>query len=252
MRQDIKNYLGIALIILSAVFAYAAISYTMTYSNSVRLAGPSFSVSGEGTITVIPDIARFTFSVITEGGKNLANLQSENTGTANNVINFLKENGVSSEDIKTERYNVSPRYQYTNCFERADVCPPAEITGYTISQSVGVKVRDLDKAGDILAGVVGNGANSVSQLTFTIDDPAKVENKARAEAITQAKIKAKAIADASGFKLGRILSIDTNNFSPIPYYRTGGIDGFRVEATPLIEPGSEDVTVNITLIYEIK
>ena len=80
MSESIKNYLGIAVAAILLVFAYAAISYVNSYSQSIEpSAFRSFTVSGEGKITAIPDVAQFNFSVITEGGKDIAKLQKENT-----------------------------------------------------------------------------------------------------------------------------------------------------------------------------
>ncbi len=258
MEQKIKNYLGVSLIIVAVVFSYAAIRYTESYSDSVGIGAPSFSVNGEGKVTVIPDIGQFSFNVITEGGENLADLQQENVSDVNKVMDFLKSKDISEEDIKTLSYNVRPRYQYFDCYERNGVCPPPEIVGYTIDQSVQVKVRNLEDAGDVLAGVVDNGANSVSQLSFTLDDPTSAENEARAEAIGQAKEKAKAVAEAGDFRIGRLLSVSAGSYYPTKA-SAYGIGGAAEDAAlssipvaPSVEPGSEEVVVNVTLVYEIK
>ena len=155
----------------------------------------------------IPDVAQFTFSVITEGGKDIASLQQENTQKANRAIALLKNNGVEDKDIKTASYNLQPRYQYFSCpvgkNSSAKPCPPAEIVGYSISQTVSVKIRNFEKAGEILSGVVQSEVNSVSELSFTIDDKTEIENQARQEAIAVAIKKAESIAQAGGFKLGQ-------------------------------------------------
>jgi uncharacterized protein YggE len=128
--------------------------------------------------------------------------------------------------------------------------------GYTITQSVEVKVRDFSKAGDILSGVVGSGANSVSSLNFTIDDPTRVQSEARAQAIQKAKEQAETVAKAGGFKVGRLLSID-EGYSPV-YDRSYGMGGsnesmksMSAAPVPAIEPGSQDIVVNVNLRYEI-
>ena len=144
MDESIKKYLHIALIITALTFSYATISYVGSFRDSVVLGAPSFSVSGEGTVTVVPDIAQFTFGVLTEGGNNLSNLQDENATRVNQVIDFLKSNGVNKEDIKTQRLNISPRYQRTTRFrERGEGCPPPELFGYTSDQRVLVRLWDL-------------------------------------------------------------------------------------------------------------
>ena len=180
----------------------------------------------------------------------------------NGAIAYAKSQGVEAKDIETQNYNLEPRYQHYNCNPAYDAsrntkpCPPAEIVGYAITQTVSVKVRDFGKVGDILAGVVKNGANTVSGLDFRIDDLSKVQNEARAKAITGAKEKAKMIADAGGFRIGKLLSID-EGYAPLRMmnekivYGMGGGDAAPVPV-PAIEPGSQDVSVSVTLRYEIR
>ena len=247
MDNKIKNYLGIAL-------AVAAVWYAWSFSESVR-PDRNFQVQGEGKVTAIPDVAEISFGVTTEGGKNLADLQQKNTEKANSIIAFLKQSAIDEKDIKTQYYNISPRYQYYSCpvseSGEAKPCPPSEIVGYTISQSIAVKVRELSNTGDVLAGVVANGANTVSGPSFTIDDPAKFQNEARAEAIAKAKEKASAIARAGGFRLGKMVSIQEGVSYPFPVmYETAALG--KGGASPSIEPGSQDITINVTIVYEIK
>ncbi len=257
--EKIKNYLNIAIIIVLFIFAFSAMSYVNSYSKSIQPSSfRSFSASGEGKITAIPDIAQFTFSVITEGGKGIVELQKENTGKVNKIISFIKSSGVKDKDVKTQNYNLDPRYQYYSCPVKQDSvepCPPAEIVGYTITQTVSVKIRNFEKIGDIMTGVVQNGANSVSQLSFAIDDPSFIQDKAREEAIGKAKARTELIARAGGFNVGKLLSIDENNY-PVPVYGYGIGGGMEKSAvlsvSPQIEPGSQEITVNVVLRYEIE
>lgn len=259
MDTKIKNYLGVAIILVVLVLAYSAWSYTKSYSESIQPSSfRSFAVTGEGKVVAVPDVAEFTFSVITEGGKNIADLEKKNTDETNKAVQYVKNNGVDVKDVKTQGYNITPRYQYFNCphpESSITPCPPAEIVGYTITQTVLVKVRDFSKVGDILSGVVAAGANQTSGLNFTIDDPTTVKNQARADAIEKAKDQAKLVAQAGSFSIGRLLSIDENNYpQPVYYGKALGMGAGVSEAapTPVIEPGSQEVTVNVTLRYEIK
>ena len=255
MEQKTKNYLGIALIIAVMMVAIASWQFVGAYGKSSDPFAPrTLSVSAEGKIVTVPDIAEFTFSVITQGGKNVAVLKDQNTEKVNETIAFLKEQGIDEKDVKTEYYNVQPRYQYYDC-RTTGICPPADIVGYEVSQGVLVRVRDFAKIGDLLSGVIERGANSVSQLSFTIDDPTTVRNEARAEAIDKAKEKAKAIAEASDLRLGRLLGVE-EGVVPGPFYASSakfayGMGGGE-SVVPDIQPGSQDVTVNVTLRYEIK
>lgn len=257
MNQNIKNLLGLALIAGVVALGYAAVLLTGAYNRNIEPYNvPSFSVTGEGEVVAKPDVAKFDFSVITEGGKDIASLQETNTRKVNEAIAFLKENGVEEKDIKTTGYNIEPRYQYYGCTDGA--CPPPQIVGYTIRQTVEVKIRDFSKTGNILSGVVGKGANSVSQLSFEVDDPTELQNQARAEAITKAQAKAKSIAEAGGFKLGRLLIIEEYQAEPPIIYGRGGLEvngiggGIETMTPPTIEPGSEEIKVTVNLRYEIK
>ncbi|HBB03190.1 MAG: hypothetical protein US89_C0002G0002 [Candidatus Peregrinibacteria bacterium GW2011_GWF2_38_29] len=259
MNEKIKDLKNLALVVFIAFLCYGTVSYVNSYSKSIQPTSfRNFSVSAEGKSVSIPDVAEFSFSVITEGGKNVADLQKTNTEKVNKAIEFAKSNDVDKKDIKTESYNVSPRYQYYEC-KTNGVCPPSEITGYTITQSVGVKVRNFDKIGDLLAGVVKNGANTVSELSFKLDDPTQAEDAAREEAIEKAQKKAEQIASAGGFSLGKLLSIEEGVSSPV--YPMYGVGGGRAESSkmmldsavpaPAIEAGSKETTVTVTLKYEI-
>lgn len=263
MTEKLKNYLGWVLIISILLVAFSAWRYVSAYARSIQPASfRSFSASGEGKVVVVPDVAKFTFSVITEGGTDISKLQTSNTDKINKAIAFLKSQGLDSDDIKTESYNLSPRYQSSSCggvFGQPEVCPPPSIVGYSINQSVSVKIHQdkFSKIGDVLSGVISNGANSVSQLDFTIDDPVTAENEARAQAIAEAKMKAKSVAKAAGFSLGELLGIDEGGVGyPMPKVyslEAMGRGGDVVSApAPSIQPGSQEVRVSVTLRYEIE
>jgi len=185
----------------------------------------------------------------------------------------VKSSGVDAKDIETQGYDLSPRYQYSTCREvvptsantvtgssisSSKVCPPAEIVGYTITQTVQVKVREFAKVGDILSGVVSQGANNVSQLSFQIDDQSAVQEQARKQAIQKAKARAEKVAAAAGFSLGRLLSVDEGYtpyrvYNSLDYATTAGANSSeKTVTTPTIEPGSQEVTVDVTLRYEIQ
>jgi uncharacterized protein YggE len=264
MNDNTKNYLGWALIVGVLVLAFAAFSASVAFSRASEPATyRSFAVSGQGRAIGVPDVAQFSFSVITEGGKDIAKLQTDNTAKINKAIAFVKQSGVADKDIKTESYQLNPRYQNVVCnpgpYAVAVNCPPAEIVGYTIQQTVVVKARDFSKLGNLVSGVVTAGANSVSQLNFIVDDPTALENQARTEAIAKAKEKAKAIAKAGGFSLGRLLTINENGVLPMYKERLTmavqdmayGMGGAAPVPAPAIEPGSQEINITINLEYEI-
>jgi len=254
MDTKIKNYFGIVGIIAIAIFAVSAAVYVSSYADSI---GPgahrSFSVSGEGKVNITPDVARFSFGVVSQGGTNIGDLQNTNTEKVNNIIAFVKEQGVADEDIKTTTYNVEPRKQFRNCGPLSGPCEPAEIVGYTITQRVSVDVHDFDKIGGLLSGVVDRGANNVNGPNFTVDDPQEAREEARAEAIADAKERASAIAQSAGFRVGKLISIHEGGF--YGYDAGGDTANMRFEsgaAVPKLEPGTQEITVTVNLSYEIE
>lgn len=257
-----KNDFNFIKPVLLSFFVIAVFWYVSAYSRSV-VPERAFTVFGEGKVVAVPDVAEINFGVLTEGGKNLTDLQKENTEKINKAVSFLKEEGIDEKDIKTQYYNISPRYQSIPCRpvilqtypEIIAPCPlsSSEIIGYTISQNLSVKVRNLNKAGDILSGVVERGVNNVSGPNFTIDDPVKLQNQAREEAITQAREKAKSIAKAGGFRVGKLISIQEGFYGPPIIYGLEAKGGLADQGVgPSLEPGSQEVIVTVTLSYEIR
>lgn len=262
MDQKIKNYFGIGAIFSVAILAISSLFFAYTYSKSISIRSNTyrnFSVNGEGKIIAVPDIALFSFSVVTEGDRDIVAIQHENTKHINDAITLLKEEDIEDEDISTNAYNLQPRYQHFDCLRSSlsKECLPQspEIIGYTINQTISVKIRDIKKAGQILSKVTQSGANSISGLSFEVNDKKEDENNARQKAIADATKKAELIAQAGNFKLGKILSIRENS-SPI-YYRAAAAPSFgslenNMGVSPDIKPGSQEIMVGVTINYEIR
>ena len=270
MNQNIKNILGGVAAVALVVVTIALWNWVGAYSQSA-IAGATFQVTGQGKAVGVPDVAEFTATVTVEGGKDIASLQSDNTTRMNKVIDFLKSSGVDKKDIETQNYSIQPRYQSYSCPPvvyaggaatptgganmPTVLCPPASIVGYTVTQSVQVKVRDFSKIGDILGGVSTAGANEVSSLNFSVDDPTALESEARAKAIADAQTQAQAMAKAGGFSLGRLIGVDQSRNMPT-YYKSYALDATAgmggAAPSPTIEPGSQQYDEQITLTYEIR
>ena len=125
-----------------------------------------------------------------------------------------------------------------------------KIVGYQISEQILVTVRDLDKAGDVVDAAAANGANNVNGISFESGDPVKAQNDARAAAVAAARTSAQAMAAAGNVSLGAVISItDASPISPIWYgaARAGALNDL---ATP-VEPGTQDLTATVTVVFEI-
>lgn len=246
-HKTMRLLAGLSLIGLT-VFLFAATRNELKENNYIgrpNAQRDTITISGEGRVTAIPDIATTSIGVQTER-KTVAAAQEDNTEKMNAIIERLKELGIEEEDIKTTNYNVYPVYDY-NRGTRTD-------RGFNVDQRVTVKIRDLDKTGEVLAAATELGANQVSGLNFTIDEPEELRQEARLEALAAAKEKAEALTGAAGVKLGGIVGFSEGSGGgvPQPVFRTleafGGADA---AIAPEIEQGSQEVVVNVNVIYEI-
>jgi hypothetical protein len=202
------------------------------------------SFTGEGKVKATPDTAKVEIGLITEG-KDSISVQNENSSKMNAVIKFLKEQKISEEDIKTSTYSLSPKYEYNK--------GKSTLIGYILNQALTVTVRDLNKIGEILDGAVSNGANQINSISLFVDKPEELKNKAREDAVKQAKEKASAASKIAGFRLGRVIGFNENTFGEPPiYYEAMGKGGGVTSPAPQIEPGSQEIKINVTLTYLIK
>lgn len=214
------------------------------------------AVSGEGKVTARPDIAMINAAVVTQK-EFLKEAQVENSNKTNVLVAYLKSVGISDADIKTTGYNIYPQYSNPQpCFR--DICPATEqprIIGYQIRTAYQITIRSLDKSGEVLAGVVGSGANEVSGINFTIDHPTELQADARKKAIDNAKAKAEKLAKDLGRRLGPIVNFSEGaSYSPVVYraLEAGGKGGAFDAAPPALPTGENEIAVNVSVSYELR
>ena len=219
------------------------------------------SVSGDGEIFAVPDIATFSFSVEKEA-KTMAEAQKLVSKNVDSALSFLKGKGILDKDIKTENYNAYPKYDYT--YEKdvacgALTCPPRPgkqiISGYTVSESITVKVRNTDLVSDVTLGLTKAEVSNLNGPNWSVDDEDLLKDQAREKAITDAKAKAKLLANQLGVRLGDITSFSENNGGyPIMYAKTAmmGVAEDASLPAPQLPKGENKITSNVTITYEIK
>lgn len=215
------------------------------------------TVEGTGHAVAVPDIAAFSFSV-TETAKTVADAQEQATKKINATLKAVRDGGVEDKDIQTQSYSINPHYEYQGSVCTAYSCPPSKsiLTGYDVSQSIMVKVRDLKKAGALFTAIGSLDVQNINGLTFSVDEPESVKAEARAEAIANAQTKAKLLAKQLGVSLVRIVSFSENNGSyPRPIYGMGGADMISAKVAsvaPEIPVGEDKITSTVSVTYEIK
>ena len=203
------------------------------------------TVTGVGTISVVPDAVRFNATVSSLASTNAAALSSA-TKSAAAVRAALKDAAIATKDIRSANISVYPEYNWTQ--ETG-----TKITGYRASQSFDVLVRTASKVGIISEAVVKAGGDNV-QLGGVIPttlNPSLATEDARAAAVANAKSKASSYAKLLGTSIGKVLSLEEQSSpvysSPFPMAKAGAADAAAVE----IDLGEQDVTVTITVRWAL-
>ncbi|MFA6136028.1 MAG: SIMPL domain-containing protein [Candidatus Paceibacterota bacterium] len=259
MNEQSKNSLFGALtlfvLVLTVIFVYS-IFWGPLHRYSQSLISPrTMAVSASDKVTVKPDIANLSFSVITEG-MDTAKVVDENNKKINLAIDIIKQEGVSEEDIRTSEYNLSPVYTYPTRSSSGEFVP--KIAKYTLTQSVSLKIRDFTKISVVLQKLPALGINKIENIYFSIDDPDIFLSSAREGAFKKAFEKADKMARQNGVSLGRVVSISDYSNNYYPTYEKYGMGGDMMSSSaspisaPDIQPGSKELTVNVSVVYEIK
>jgi len=250
------GWITIAIFTVAIIFSIFLITLMVRVSKDDPNSMNVISVNGTGEVVVIPDVATFNFSVV-ESGESVEVAQNIASTKIDKAITYLKENGIEEDDIKTEGYNVNPKYEWIseNCTGR--ICPPGKqkLVGYEVNQSTSVKVRDTSKAGEILSSIGEKGVSYISGLSFTTDDPDALKEQARNAAIADAKAKADSLSENLDVKLVKIIGF-SEDFGRPAY---GGSDSYggiaeskAVMIAPEISPGEQTITSTVYITYKIR
>lgn len=247
----------IVLVFIGAIGALVAYAHLALQQAEYANIGPTtISVSGEGEVLATPDIGMFTFAVRAEADTADA-AQSDSAERINEIISYLSEQGVADADVKTTNYSLSPKYRYEERVCPANsYCPPGErvVDGYTVSQMVEVKVRDLDMSGTLISGVGERGATNISNLQFTIDDETELNRQARDAAIQNAQENAEKLADSLGVEIVRMIGFYEQDQQPRyqAYGMGGGMDTAEARTTAKMPTGENEFTSTVNITYEIR
>lgn len=235
-----------------AFLALTVMDKIHTVSNDFKPELPknTISMSAEGKVSAVPDLATVNLGVVTSAA-TAKQAQSDNATKANKVIDYVKSQGIDKKDIATTQLNVYPEYDYSN--------GQNTVKGYQASQTISVKVRGVDKStdalGKIIDGATNAGANQIQGVNLDFADADNFKQSARKQAIDKAKQKAQELADQAGLKLGRIVSISEGSSSypmPMPYAMDSKLGMGGGGSAPNIETGSQDITASITVTFEVK
>jgi len=262
-KGSVMKLVSIFLVILCLFFlakTYGSLKENKFIGQDI-VARNTINVQGEGEVSAVPDIATFSFSV-KEESLTVSEAQTVVTKKMNNVLDFLKQSEVDEKNIKTTGYNIYPRYEWQNekiaCFGINCPIPDRErvLVGYEVSQNISVRLENIDKAGEVLAGIGALEVTNVSGLSFEIDDEDDLKRQARKEAIEEAQDKAKQLAKDLGVSLVRIVNYSSDDGNSYPRYAVMeknmayGMGGDV--AVPEIPVGENEIKTTVYITYEIK
>jgi uncharacterized protein len=193
----------------------------------------AITVTGNGSVTTVPDRATFSFTVETRADTAQAAI-AKNSSAASAVIAAVKGAGIPASDIQTSQIYLSPQTSQTG----------TEIIGYAASNTITVE-STITKAGAVVDAAVGAGANGVSGPMLSRSDQDAQYREALKDAVADAKVKAEALASAGGLTLGSVETIveGSQSSQPIMYAKADAA------ASVPIEPGTQSIEATVTVTY---
>jgi uncharacterized protein YggE len=233
---------------IASILTVSAVAGVIALAIPANGAGTStdryITLTGVGTISVVPDAVRFNATVSVLGSTNAAALSSASKSAAA-VRAALKDKGIAVKDIRSANISVYPEYTWT---QEAGT----KITGYRASQTFDVLIRKASDAGSIIEAVVTAGGDNV-QLGGVIPttlNPSAATEEARAAAVANAKSKVASYAKLLGISIGKVTSIEEQSSpvysSPFPMAKAAEAD-----SAVQIDLGEQDVTVTITVRWAL-
>lgn len=242
-------------ITLSALILAAGLAAPLTAAAQMPPPPPphaqqrSIDVSGEGSATIAPDMAVISLSVTRMADTAEAAL-AQNNEAMRKVLDALKAEGIAERDVQTGDFSIFPRYSDPQTKSDGGA-PQPQITGYQVTNSLTVRVRDLPKLGGIIDKSVKLGVNQGGQITFTNHDPKAAYEDARRKAVKDAMEKARTLAEAAGVELGPVLSISENSSRPEPMPMMRMAMAKEADSVPLAG-GENNYTVAVNMRFDIK
>jgi len=201
----------------------------------------TLAMTGHGEIRAVPDMAQLSAGV-TSNAATAAQALAANTARMKTVLAALGKLGIPEKNIQTVNFSVSPQYANSNN-------EPPRLTGYQVNNEVSVRLDDIGKLGTMLDALVTAGANQMNGINFSIQNTVPMLEKARGQAIADARARAETYAKAAGVSLGPILSIsESNTETPRPMYRMVAMAADR--GVP-VAAGEQSVTADVSVVWEI-
>lgn len=236
----------IALAIGASALPWAAQAQQVTPTVNQSITGTRLDVSATGESTRVPDIAVINAGVVTRSTTAAAAMQ-ENAARMERVVAALKGAGIDDRDIQTSSVSLSPEYRYENN-------EPPKLVGYTASNQVNIRFRDIRNSGRVLDALVAQGANQINGPNLTIDKPQAALDEARANAVAIGRARASVYARSLGMQVVRVVSISESGsqYAPPPQPMMERSDMAASAAKTEILPGEQKLQVALAMVFELR
>jgi uncharacterized protein YggE len=232
-------------LMLGAISLPAAAAAQQAVTLVQPVAGTRLEISATGEATRVPDIAIISAGVVTRAATAKAALQ-QNAAQMERVRAALRRAGIAERDIQTANINLNPEYRYVEN-------QPPRLTGYSASNQLNVRFRDIGATGDILDALVAQGANQINGPSLTIDKPQEALDEARAKAIAVGRARAELYARSLGMRVVRLLSVSESSgtyHGPRPMAVMAEARGG--DASTKIDPGEQKLEVTLGMAFELQ
>jgi uncharacterized protein YggE len=233
-------------IVLVLVLAVVGVCGCTTGTAGVNSQQAGIWVSGEGKVTVTPDIASLWLGIEAKAD-TVAEAQSQATEAMDAVMAALVDSGVEEKDIQTQYFSIYPVTSWDKDTEEEIVA------GYEVTNMVMVKIREIDKIGAIIDAVAAAGGDHtrISSISFSVDDPTPYYDEARQDAMADARDKAEQLAELAGITLGKPTYISEWASYPVDYREMAMEAPAPVAYPTSISPGELELTLNVQVAYAI-
>ena len=210
-------------------------------------------VSGEGAMSVEPDLATLDFGVETTA-LSVSDANNRASTTMDKIVKALKARGVKDKDMQTSRFSIYPLYDYVEEVVDGVRSGRQVLTGYRVNNTATVKLRDLDSIGEVIDEVVaaGGGDARIGNINFTLEDPKPKMAKLREMAVKDAKTKAEHLAKLSGVSAGRLIYISEGAAAPsVRGFSERSFDYAYPAAAPSISGGELSLSLSVQAGFAI-
>ena len=233
--------LSVALL-LSAALPSAASAQQSTITQTI--AGTRLDINATGEVSRVPDVAVISAGVVSRSTTASGALQ-DTANRMQRVLAALRRAGVQDRDIQTSNVNLNPEYKYEN-----NQAP--QLVGYTATNNVSIRFRDIRSSGAILDALVAQGANQINGPSLTVDKPDAALDEARMKAIAAGRARAELYARSLGMRGVRVVSINESGGGypppPMPMYARAQAADAKTE----IEPGEQKLQVSLAMTFELQ